>query len=306
MAKRFSILANKDAGAGYARALLDAGYERVPDNRDADFLLIDCEHAGGVRKVIGNFLTNKPVFIYPHSPLAYFIWDGHYAPLPVQCNFVIGEAARLSLAAYGYSHRVEMCGWNRCEIQAFTPTSGRRLLFVPARTRGDGKYTNQAYAEMTPKAFQFVLDHREAFDHVVVCYVRDFVNEQEYAGTGIEFVKTNPRQAVSPTLDMLRRIEEADLVISCETVACLAVARGKPTVVYNAKAVPATGYIPAAQYERYRQYYEFPLALEDMSLQDILNVCRAPDPNVEQWKRMNIGEPFDAGKFLAVIQEHVQ
>jgi hypothetical protein len=305
MARKFSVFANKDAGSPYVHALTKAGFEFVSVDDRADFMLIDCEHAGGPWKRIASFLSTRPVFVYPHSPLAYFIWDGHYRVLPVQCNFVIGEAAKRSMEAYGYPNRIEMCGWARSKLRKFAPTIGSRLLFVPARTRGNGKYTNLSYAETTPRAFQFVLDHLDCFEHVTICYVKDFVNEADYAHTGIDFIKTDPGLAASPTQDMLERIDAADLVISCETVACLAVASGKPTVVYNAKAVPATGNVLAAKYELYRQYYEFPLALEEMSIRDMLDVRSAKNQHVEEWKRMNIGGLFEPDKFVNTIMEYL-
>lgn len=303
--KRFSAILNKDAGAAYVQALQAAGHEFMTNDKEADFMLIDCEHAGGPMKRIANFLKTRPVFVYPHSPLAYFIWDGHYTILPVQCNFVIGEAAVRSMKAYGYPNRVEACGWTRCEIREFQSTRGTRLLFVPARTRGDGQYTNSSYAENTPKALRFILDNLKSFEHVTICYVNDFVNEADYEGSGIEFIKTTPNRSASPTADMLKHIEAADIVISCETVACLAVARGIPTVIYNAKAVPATGYVPAAKYELYRQYYQFPLVLEDMTIKDVLNVRYVPCSRVEKWKEWNIGGPFDAEKFISIVREYV-
>jgi hypothetical protein len=305
MAKTFSIRRNKDAGDAYAKALLDAGYALAGKRETPDFMLIDNEHAGGVRTGIAEYLLDHPVFVYPHTPLSYFIWDGHYEPLPVQCNFVAGTAAKQSLEAYGYPNRVEMVGFGRCEIGEFQPTQGTRLLFVPARTRGNGSYSTDGYAIATKAAIQFVLDHLSAFETVTVCYVNDFVNEVDYLTSGIKFIKTDPRTSETPTADMVSRIDEADIVISCETVGCLSVARGRPTVFYNARAVAGTSNIFAANFEKYRQWYQFPLTLEEMNIDEVLAVRERKHTAVEDWKRGNIGGNFDAGKFLSVIGEYV-
>jgi len=303
--RKFCYQRNKDAGDAYARALIEAGFERTADINQADFALVDRERPGTALQWLESFSRSRPVFVYPHTPLAYFLWDGHYQPVPTACNFVAGEGARASMKIYGYPYRVEACGFSRCQVRAFTPTTGSRLLFVPARSNERGEYSSQSYAETTPRAWQFVLDHLGSFEQVTVCYVNDFVDEEDYLTTGIQFIKTDPRHGDTPTQDMLEHIERADLVISCETVGCLAVARGKPTIFYNARAVATTGHIAAANFERYRQYYQFPLTLEDMEIDEVLAVREKQNSAVEFWKEQNIGGDFDKGKFLSIIREYV-
>jgi hypothetical protein len=150
-----------------------------------------------------------------------------------------------------------------------------------------------------------VLDHRKEFESITVCYTRDFVGESDYWGSGIKFVKTDPGASPSPTADMLRNIDNADLVISCETVGCLAVARGVPTVFYNARSTPALSGRYVRNYEKYRKYYQFPLTLEEMTIGGVLGVCKRPNAQVEEWKRGNIGGNFDPGKFLRIVGEFV-
>lgn len=297
----FYSLRNKDAGDGYADALTGAGFVEVEKLGEADFALIDHEHVGLKRYGLEVYLEDHPIFVYPHTPLAYFLWDGHYEPLPVACNFVAGEGARESMRLYGYPHRVEACGFTRCQVRAFTPTTGSRLLFVPARTRSNGDYASREYEAATMRAFRFVLDHRTDFEQVTVCYVNNFVNECDYLTTGIQFIKTDPRNSETPTNDMLEHIERADLVISCETVGCLAVARGKPTIFYNARAVATTSNIPAANFERYRHIYQFPLTLEEMDIEAVMATREHQNSAVEFWKEQNIGSDFDAAKFLDIV-----
>ena len=305
MCKKFYAMQNKDAGEAYVQALIEAGYEQVKRLGDADFALIDLLRDRDRYDAVATFFETHPVFVYPHTPLSYFIWDGHYKPVPASCTFVAGKAAKKSLESYGYPGRIEICGFSRCHVREFTPTRGSKLLFVPARVRWDGSYSNDAYAENTPKAWAFVLANLDKFEQVRVCYVNYFVDEIDYLASGIEFFKTAPRSSQSPTLDMLEHISWADLVMSCETVGCLSVAVGKPTVFYNARAVPATGNIPAANYEKYRKYYEFPLTIEEMGVRDILDVRGSQNSAVELWKRNNIGKQFDRDKFLRVVQEYV-
>lgn len=302
MSKKFVVVGSRDSAKPYIKALVDNGFEETRQGQ-SDFMLIDGEHAGGRRGRIEEYLKERPVFIYPHTPLSYFIWDGHYDPLPVQCTFVAGEAAKKSLQAYDYPNRVESVGFGRCEIKEFTPTNGKKLLFVPARTRTNGQYANDAYTLETPKVWTFVLAHLDHFESVTVCYVNDFVNENDYAHSGIEFIKTFPRERPSPTDDMVEHIDKADIVLSCETVMCLAVARGKPTIAYNTKSVPATSNIPAANYEKYRKYYQYPLDYAYMTIDEIIRFCHSQNSTAELWKRYNIGGEFNGEKVVRVIQE---
>jgi hypothetical protein len=306
----FFMFENKDAGLAYERALTHAGHEkyhRWTSMMRAGFGLIDHEHAGNRVRLLRAFLNSgRPIFVYPHTPLAFFLWDGGVENLPVSCNFVAGEAARQSMRAYGYKSRIEMVGFSRCEVKPFTPTSGTRLLFVPARLRGgSGGYATKEYTESTPRAFQFVLDNLNYFEQVTVCYTRDFVDPADHSTTGIRFIHTTPNAGPSPTADMLKYIDEADIVISCETVGCLAVARGKPTIFYNTKSTPALSGRYIQNYERYRQWYQFPLDLLDLTVNDVLGFRKAADPRIEEWKRGAIGGNFDEDKFLSVVREYI-
>lgn len=301
---------NKDAGRAYEQALASAGYEKYPrwtSMMRAGFGLIDHEHAGNRVKLLREFLNSgRPIFIYPHTPLAFFLWNGGVENLPVTCNFVAGEAAKQSMRAYGYKSKIEAVGFSRCEVKPFKPTTGAKLLFVPARLRGgSGGYATTEYTEFTPRAFQFVLDNLKYFERVKVCYTHDFVDPVDYLKTGIEFVFTKPNASHAPTADMLRHIDEADIVISCETVGCLSVARGKPTIFYNTKSVPALSGRYIQSYEKYRQWYQFPLDLLDMTINDVLALRCQENPKIERWKRGIIGGNFDAGIFLSIIREYV-
>jgi len=307
----FFPLRNRDAADAYVHALFEAGYKISLKMQEADFLLYDYERgSGGKRAEMERFLASKPGFIYPHTPLSWFIWDGAYRPLPVACNFVAGEAAVEGMKAYGYPYRVEAVGFSRCEVRDFKPTTGKRVLFVPARVRKDGGYASEEYKVKTPQAFRFLLDHANEFEKVTVCYTHSFgaVGISDWVGEaaakGFDLIFTDPYRDTSPMKSMMERIDVADLVISCETVGCVSVAKGKPTVFYNARAIPTTLAGQAQHPEAYKEY-SFPLALEEMTVNDILAVRDEKNDAVEHWKQRNIGGNFQAEKFLRIVKEEV-
>ena len=104
--KKFFAVHNRDAGDAYIRALLDAGYEEVNTLKESDFILTDFERP----MVMG---TDKPMFIYPHTPYAFWLWDKWIVASPVECNFVCAEAGVRAMQAYGYKYRVESVGFSR-------------------------------------------------------------------------------------------------------------------------------------------------------------------------------------------------
>lgn len=306
MVKTFCVVRNKDSAEGYIKALEVAGYKEAGCNL-ADIVLLDRGNYGNRYAQRLALVRRKPGFIYPHSPTAYFLWDRIQEPLPVKCNFVHGEGAKWAMRRYGYPHRVEACGFSRCEVAEFTPTAGTSLLFVPARPRSD----NGVWQEKNIRAFKFILDHRELFQKIGICYTASLATigfEQYsdiYKGMEINFILTNPKTSPHPTQEMIERIREADLVISCTTVSALSVAMGKPTIQYGEDDVLTDGGGHMAKnYHLYRDIYEFPLQLERMDIDDVLAVREEKNAAVERWKTLNLGGKFMPERFISVIEEY--
>lgn len=297
---KFTVRESKDSALAYIQALLAAGHERVKDPHQADFILYDTENVSWRREQLGMLLQKIPGFIYPHTPLTCWLWDGVYEPLPVACNFVAGPAQKEAMQIYGYPHRVEATGFPRCEVLPFRPTSGRHLLFVPARPRRDGG----RQAAYDRQAFQFVVDHRAMFESVTVCHVGQYDDCQVQ---GITFLRDDIKSLISPIANMLERVDRADLVLSCNTPAALGVARGRPTIMYGEmSAVPQTNTGRAPQhYDRYASLLRYPLLLEQMTIDDVLAACSCANEAVEAWKAGHIGGNFNAERFVRLVEEYL-
>ena len=108
------------------------------------------------------------------------------------------------------------------------------------------------------------------------------------------------------------QIDAAEVVVSHQTFAHLAVARGAPTVMMGESIIPrytqSNGqYVTAKSWDKYRDLLKFPL--------DILNT---PDPYallqesiqsdalIADWKRRMIGDAFDPDAFYGYIEESLQ
>jgi hypothetical protein len=297
---KFSIRRNKDSSLAFEQALLEAGHQRVTDPQKADFLLYDIENIGWRRDQLEELLQKIPGFIYPHTPLTCWLWDGVYEPLPVACNFVAALAQKEAMRIYDYPNRVEATGFSRCRVLPFRPTSGLNLLFVPARPRRD----NGRQAGFDASALEFIADHRAQFESVTVCHVGQY---DDYRSNGVTFLRYDIKALSSPTANMMGLVDRADLIISCNTPAALGVARGKPTIMYGEMAaVPQTntGREPL-HYDQYGHLLRYPLLLEDMTIDDVFRACSRENESVESWKTGNIGGNFNAEQFIKIVEEYL-
>ena len=303
MRKKFTVSQNKDAANAFVSALLAGGYEYTNQLSEADFLIFDHENIDRRRAIKEQFLENHAGFIYPHTPLTYWLWDGIYNPLPVACNFVSAPGAKLAMESYGYPYPIEVIGFSRCEVLPFQRTDGRRLLFVPARPRRD----KGRQEILDNQALSFVREYASYFESVMICRLEGQFPLLHDGDFGMTVITTNPKQSKNPAAEMIERIDAADLIISTTTPAALAVARGKPTVFYGETTIPETitGKYPS-NYHLYKHIHRFPITLENMSIVEVLGQCKYANPSVEHWKEKNIGENFNQEMFLNVIKKHVE
>ena len=303
MPKTFYLLKNRDAGNAFHKALIEAGYVET-DIDHADMIFTDFE-----RPII-RAVKDRPIFIYGHTPYSFYLYDGKQwlDPIPVACNFVCAEVGVMAMKSYGYPYRVEAVGFSRCEVKPFTPTKGKNLLYASAHLLGSKKvWPHPGDLEMHLRAMKWIAKNRGYFDRVIVNYSVSLEANalEKFTGIGIEFIELGEHSQLSAELAG-RQFENIDLVISCNTFAYLALAKGVPTLMFGfEKDAPtlrsSTG--GGRHYDLYKPYFDFPLALEEMSAEEVLDLRLAPNAQVEAWKKMNIGESFDAGKFISVVRD---
>lgn len=304
MKNKFLIARNFDSDEFFYEALVGAGFVEVFNLEAADFILHDAVHPG-----LDAFLKLKPSFIYPHTPQSWFLWDGILEPAPVRCNFVYGDAGVQGMKAYGYPYRVESVGFGRSAVREFRPTTGNDLLIIPSHPLQRGQYTYGNYIEWVMSFLRFVIKNRNAFGRITLCWNETRVDPALWAEIqrqGVNIIPTNPYVDANPLKNMMERMEEADLVVSCGTAGCVSAALGKPTVFFSELEKPRS--IPrwAANPEKYLDLVRFPLQAENMTIDQIMAVRTTPNPFVEYWKQQNIGGPFNAEKFIRIVRECLQ
>ena len=285
----------RDSFAMLDAALQDAGFISVADVAEADVLFLD--HENRLKK-----MPDKPLFIYPHTPYAYWLWDGIVTPQPAACNFVVADGAKAGMERYGYPYRVEVIGFNRCAVLPFQPTTGKDVLFAPAHPFGNKRFPRPNDHLTHINAMQFISEHRNCFGRVVVRYASDLsaYHFEAFTGAGIEFVAAEELSVRSS----LQAMEPFDLVISQGTFGYLALASGKPTVLYGYENnIPGGRQGDVRHYELYRDVFDFPLPLECLTIEDVLGLRLVPQPTIKQWKILNIGGNFDQERFVSIVRE---
>lgn len=180
-------------------------------------------------------------------------------------------------------------------------------MIVPAHPSRKGQYPNPGYLDLVWDMLMRILKERDCFGKITLCWSEERINPDVLRGMqqkNVEHIVANPWTDPEPLKHMIDQIEAADLVLSCNTTGCVAVARGKPTVFFS-EGAPSSNPKAALHPEKYHHFLKFPLQAENMTIDDILAVRRKPNEQVEVWKEQNIGGNFNAAKFLGIIREYI-
>jgi hypothetical protein len=303
MAKKYFAYRNKDNFARYEQALQAAGFEPVEELEQADCLFYDYERRVE-RERIAQFLRSRPGFIYPHTPYSYWIWDGIRKALPVQCNFVVSEGAKMGMLAYGYPYRVEICGFPLCEVRSFQPAAGKRLLFGPAHAlMSTKKLSMPEDHEIMRRAENWIVENQDHFDSIVFRCMGgpELYGLERRKGTRIHYDDISNHEL--NTASALEAIGNADILIAINTLAYLGLAAGKAIIMYGCEGVPHNSRNYVRNYQLYRKHYTYPLDLFRMNVDEVIEAGRSERADVAEWKRLNIGKSFNPDKFISVVRE---
>jgi len=290
---------NKDKADTYTKTLLEAGYT-LQEDYGADFLLVDYERGGAVHELKK---YKKPIFIYPHSAISDILWDGMYEPIKVTCNFVIGEGQRRVMEKYGYQYKTLVCGWPYGNVLNFLGSSGQRLLFAPIHPNASGKRLTDIDKKSIKEAMVNILDNRKLFKSIKVRYGGELEDNgiKEFEKSGVIFEKSNLRFASAKA-----SILESDVVVSFGTFGYLSVSMGKPTIFYGQTVVPHNIRTSVKSFDKYKDYRCFPVDLSQKPIKTLVNSVRKRNEQVEEWKKLFIGNNFDKRSFLWEIAQHVK
>ncbi len=267
--------------------LLAAGHTHTPVTH-ADLLLIDIDDPDAPRR--GRLISQCPgkVVLYPHGATP--TYHGFYEPderIDVQLVHGVGTA-RL-VAGLGLDRKIIDAGWTYSPMVPFQPTEGKRVLFGPTHPYGSGKLDLQ-YRNLNTRVYHLL---RASALNVKV----------QMFGTAINNGLPHGVNGYRSTLMLdWSQIDEADVVVGDGTFACLALARGKPVVMFG-QDWPVTDEHNRAVVGPVVRLPRYPLDIDDGAVPDLIDrACRGAG---EEWRKQFVGVPFDSMAFLHSVEHAV-
>ena len=220
--------------------------------------------------------------------------------------FVSAPAGVYLMKKIGYPCEVVEVGWSLTPVKRFWPrATAEKITFAPIHPNANG-YLNEIDKELNRKAYKRIVDYAEKNDATVtVRYCRNIVDN----GLGEEIERADPcviwKAAVtdSSTDD----ITKADLVVSHQTFAYMAVALGVPTVMMGEDIPPRSGnrdngFTYSEHFEDYREYLQYPLDILNGDPEEIIRTAISTDEPIKEWRDHFIGSPFRPDYFVDCIE----
>lgn len=253
-------------------------------------------------------LEGKPYFLYPHAARPMVQYDGSVTPR-TDCSamFVSAPAGVELMKRIGYPCEVVEVGWSLTPVRMFFPRAEvERITFAPIHPNQNG-YLNEVDKRINRAAYARLLAYVQAHEDVTVLvrYCRD-INDN---GLGEEYRRQDPGivwKKASPD-SSTDDITAADLVVSHQTFAYMAVALGVPTVMMGEDVPPRNGnredgFSYSAHFEDYKDYLMFPLDILQGETEEVIQTAITGSEAVEDWKSRFIGKPFDGDLFVNAIE----
>lgn len=300
-----SIRHHQNKAVTFEKALKNCGYNVLNYTKApkiADMLLIDhdvLEYGHG--PVVQKFYdAGKPVFIYPHGAAPMLCWDGIHEPTGmVTATFVTSKGHAEVMKRYGYPGPTHVIGWHLCPQVQWKATKGIKVLFAPIHPILGHVFMFPEDLEVNHRTYERLLELDGI--ELSVRHIGKLDDNGLWEEPGVE----THQGRTDNTYD---DIDNADMVISNGTMAYMAVARGKPTIMMN-QMTPAREpdintleRYEAASVEKYEKYMRFPFDVDNKgSLQKIVTDACKREP--KQWRKRFIGEQFDPIEFCELIGE---
>ena len=243
-------------------------------------------------------------FLYPHAGRPNLINDIYPSCDLTTAQFVASKGHVEIMRRYGYEKPLEVVGWSFSPIRNFTPTEPRRVLFAPIHPKMselDKNINKITHAKLVDL-------HKHDKIKLTVRYLMDLedagIDKKE---PGIEYILGKPDLCHAD-------IEKSDLVIAHQTYGYIAVAMGKPTLMFGEDVVPhsfnrKTGEpIYVNHYSSYKDLLRYPFDISDYD--DIYTlmcqVARYENDKVQEWKKRLIGDPFSSEQFMKHLEKHLE
>ena len=272
---------------GLANVLRQAGHEFV-DKPPFDALFIDYDADPERHKLIEWAATaGAKVYVYPHGAHPFFFYDGIAEPHPATTALLVhGPGNQRLQESFGHSRPVLDVGWFYCEQKPFEPREIRKVLFAPMHPWADGTTMLQDDRDRNTMVYEKLL----GLDcWLTVRYLGEVSANGVYEKAGVRFERAARDNSVTS-------IDKHDLIVSDMggTFAYLAVARGKPVVMYAQDHTPRSddGTQHVRGWDSYKDRVRYPVDINDGPIDELAQIAGRGHPEVPAWKSLWIGDPL--------------
>ena len=298
--KTIAIRHHQNKARVLANALKAGGYKVVDAPVTADALLIDHDvKEYGHQEVIRRYHADgKPAFVYPHGAAPLLCWDGIHEPSDmITANFVTSKGHQQVMKRYGYPTPTHVIGWYLCEIKQWKPTDGYKVLFAPIHPIMGHVFMFPEDLEVNKRTYERLL--KMGGIDLTVRHIGNLNINGLWEEPGVTIYHGKADNNYD-------EIDKADLVIGNGTIAYMAIARGKPTIMINQLTptrepdIHTLERLESASVEKYASYMRYPFDVDnDDNLYKIVQDACGREP--KQWKKRFIGEQFDPAKFVKLV-----
>ena len=298
---KIQISDHQDKAEALRRALLNAGHEVVYTSPDIMLIDFDGPLAHYPRTIERAYEQGADIYLYSHGAMPLTCWDGIWTPSEqISGFFAQTPGQKAVMEAYNYPHPVHVIGWHYSEQRPFTPTDGKRVLFAPWHPQGtgwlldEGKEANRRiYEQLLTMPIELTVRHVLSLD-----------KNNLWEAEGVEYEQSNKMLG-----EAIKSILAHDLIVGYGTFAYLAIALGKPTVMFGQNCVPYDGYNPETlqyvkHWDTYRELMHYPHDVSRLSRHGFwFALKKACQEEATEWRRMFIGEQFDGAAFVALLEK---
>lgn len=302
---KIQISDHQDKGFQLRTAILNAGHEVVDSYPDLLLIDFDGPIAHYPRVIENAYAQGADVYLYAHGAMPLTCWDGVWKPHPYTKGYLAQTPGQKRvMEAYGYPYPIYEIGWHYCEQLPFRPTEARNVLFAPWHPQGtgylppEGAIANQAIFGnlVAMRGINLRVRHVGAIEH----------NNIEYL-TNVTYEPSN-RSLSGAVASILK----ADLVVGYGTIAYLAVALGKPCIMYGQNTEPYDGYSPETlkyvkNWGLYRHLMYYPFDADGLTTDELTELMSfAAQHEASAWRKEFIGQQWDEAKFIALLEQLVK
>lgn len=293
----------------FERALRQFGWRenRSISNTSCAFFDVDIMN----RVEIFNSLHNRGVklFCYPHAarPQVVYAWRGHKPHPYTSAQFVFAPGHEEVMRLIGYPHPIHVIGWAYCEKLPFKPVEKvKSVLFGPLHPNSNG-WLSDLDKEVNQKAYnRLKAAAKEMGFGVTVRFLQTLENNgiKFEEDPNIHFIQGHPDNNFS-------QIDCHDVVIGTQTLAYIAVARGKPTLMMDEWIPPRAGNSPEVfryveGWDNFKHLMMYPHDINTTSdVPALIQHVTRSDSDIQAWKQQMIGAPFSPKKFHEVVSSYL-